>query len=339
MKLKVGIIGSGLIASKHAAILKNRDDVEVAAVVDILPGKAAEFIKKRDLNGANGYEVFSLMLESEDLDALYFCIPPFSHGREVEEAAAKGIHVFLEKPIALDSAKAERMVSAIEDNSVISQVGFHMRFFRGVKLLREKMAEGLVGRPLLMSSRYWANFQGPDWWKDVSRSGGQVFEQVCHLYDLSRFFLGEPRRVHGALANLTRGAEPDYTVEDTSCAIVVFENGGMASFTGCNNALPDRFIGDFRIVCERAVLELHSTGDWRDKEVSKLYLHDGSKIQDCIELVEDGDPYGEETEDFIRAIKSKEQSTTPAREGLKTIQLIERVLADAKAVNQPVAAE
>ena len=330
--IKIAIIGAGFIAGKHTAILKERSDVRIAAVIDTAPGAASEFIGKQELSGAEAYEDLEIFLKQGAADAAYVCLPPFAHDGQVEALASKGMHVFVEKPIALDSKRAQSMVDAVERSGVRSQVGFHLRFMKGVRALRERIDSGAAGRPLLFDGRYWANFPGKGWWRDLERSGGQVFEQVCHIYDTARYFLGKPERVHGAIARLGHGDERDYTVEDTSASIITFENGSMASVTGSNCALPMRFIGDFRIVCERAILDFHSEGDWRVKERATLTLHDGEEIQERIEIVEDSDPFIAETEDFIAAVKSGGKTLTPIREGLETIRMIERVRDEAPMV-------
>lgn len=323
--LKIAFIGTGFIAGKHAGILKRRDDVEVVAAVDMVEGKAAQFLERNELPQARPYESLDTMLDNEDLDAVYVCVPPFGHHGEVERMASQGLHLFIEKPIAPDAAVAQSMVRVIEGAGIVSQVGFHMRFMKGVRQLRSLMKQGAVGPGLLFEGRYWTNFEGPPWWKDQSKSGGQVYEQVCHIYDLARYFLGEPREVTGRVGRLLHQDDPDYSVEDTSASMIEFAGGAMACVTGSNCALPDRFIGDFRVVCEGAVLDFRSAGDWRVKDTSVLTLHNGKAITEVLEILEDGDPFADETEDFIRAIREDTRPETPAREGLETIRLVERV--------------
>lgn len=323
--LNTVFIGAGFIAGKHCAILKEIEGVEISAVVDTAPGAARAFLEKQKLPEARAYTSFDALLEAEKPDVAYVCLPPFAHDGQVEALAARGVHLFVEKPIALDADRARRMTEAVEKAGVRSQVGFHMRFMKSVQALHQEIQSGKAGRPQLFDGRYWANFPGKDWWKDQKRSGGQIFEQVCHIYDTARYFLGEPVRVHGILSRLSHRDDPDYSVEDTSASIIRFANGAVASITGSNCALPMRFIGDFRIICERAVLDFHSEGDWRIQDSATLTLHDGTGTGEPVRIVEDGDPFVRETEDFLEAIRTGGITRTPIREGLETIRLIERV--------------
>jgi len=323
------------MGQQHGKRLAAMDRVRVAAICDTRP-EGATALKESLKCDAVLYEDFDRMIAGTALDVLYVCLPPFAHDGQVEKAAAKGIHVFLEKPIALTAAQAERMVAAIEKAGVVSQVGFHMRFRKGVQRLKQLLDSGQAGKPTLFDGRYWCNMLGGAWWRDIKGSGGQIYEQVIHVYDLASYFLGAPVTAAGFMGNLCHGGMKDYTIEDTSVGSVLFGTGAMASIAASNCALPDHFAGDWRVVCEKAILEYRSTGDWRIKDESTVYTHgpDGMKRED---IVEDGDPYGEEDAEFVQAVRSGGKTRTPARHGLDAIRLVSAVIASAKAGGKPVA--
>ncbi len=72
-------------------------------------------------------------------------------------------------------------------------------------------------------------------------SGGQLLEQVIHLFDLILYFLGPIRQVHAFQSNLCHRHHPDYTVEDTSVACLLAESGAMVSLAASNCAIPGRW--------------------------------------------------------------------------------------------------
>jgi predicted dehydrogenase len=278
------------------------------------------------------------MLATTPLDALYVCLPPFAHSGQTERAAERGIHLFLEKPIAADVAQAEAMVGAIERAGVISQVGYHLRFRRAIVRLKELIDGGQAGRPTLFEGRFWCNFGGPSWWADISKSGGQAFEQLIHLYDLALYLLGSPDQASGYLANLLHSADPAYTIEDTSAGLVRFRNGSLATITGSNCAVPNAFFSDFRAVFERATLDYRSTGDWRTHDQATLYRHNGSNVE-REEVTEDGDVYADETAAFLATIRGDRPPIAPAREGLNGIRLVSAVLESAQQDGLPIKLE
>jgi predicted dehydrogenase len=323
MPIRIGIIGTGFIAGQHARCLRQIDGVRIAAVASPTRTHAGDFCQAQDLPDAACFDNGLALIESGLVDAVYFCMPPFAHNGEVEAAAARGLHVFLEKPIALDSEKARRMVDVIARAGVLSQVGFMMRFSTAARQLKALLDTGAWGRPTLFTGRFWINSAGSDWWRDRSRSGGQIFEQVIHLYDLASFFCGPVRSAHGMLANLCHRDTPGYTIEDTSVGMVQFENGALASITGSNNAVPMHFFADYRVACERGTLEYRCTGQpWVRPDEATFYPLDG----DPESVIQTADCFLEEDRHFIDCIQNQRQSLCPASAGLAAIELVERVI-------------
>lgn len=327
--LKAGILGTGFMGQTHAKRLSGMDGVEIAAICDTNKEAAAGLKKSSGADSAGVYTDFLTMIDQEHLDILYVCLPPFAHTDQVVKAAEKGIHVFLEKPIAPNVALAEKMAQAIEKAGVKSQVGYHMRFRKGIQQLKAIIDQKKAGKPTLMEGRFWCNFAAGPWWRDKNRSGGQVYEQVIHLYDLALHLFGSATSVSGLIANLTHGAESDYTVEDTSAAMLSFANGAMGTITGSNCAVPERFFASYRFVFEYVTLEYHTTGDWRDTDICKIFTHD-KKTAQCIEIKEDSDPYLLEDIDFIEAIRNNSSTTSPVRDGLNGIALVTAMLKSAE---------
>jgi len=319
--LRAGILGTGFMGQTHAKKLAGMDGVTITAICDVNLESAEGLKKSVKADTAVVYNSFDTMLEKSALDVLYVCLPPFAHTDQVIKAAQKGIHLFLEKPIAPNEANAQKMVQAIEKAGVISQVGYHMRFRKGVSQLKELIDQNKAGRATLMEGRFWCNFAGGAWWRDKNRSGGQVYEQVIHLYDLGLYLFGPAAKVSGLCANLTHADQSDYTIEDTSAALISFKNGAMGTITGSNCAVPDRFIGSYRFVFEYVTMEYHTTGDWRDTDTCTIYTHDKKSAQ-RIEIKEDSDPYLLEDRNFIDAVRGAGKTVSPAKHGLETIALV-----------------
>ena len=335
-KLRVGILGAGFMGQTHGQRLIARQDVEVVAVCDAVAEATGKLQGKLGLPSAGVFSNFDRMLANAGLDVLYVCLPPFAHNGEVEQAAAKGIHLFLEKPIALDVQRGTAMVAAIEKAGIVSQVGFHFRFRQGVEQLRRMIADGSAGQPTLFEGRFWCNMLGGAWWRDKNRSGGQIVEQLIHIYDLALHLFGEPVSVTGRLENLTHRQVADYSIEDTSIGTICFKNGALATVTGSNVALPMHFLGDWRVVCERALLDYRCTGQhWVTPDASTLFRHDGEKISRA-EFTEDADVYASETNDFLTAIATNGRTRTPVQDGLNSLRVVRAVVESAQRDGNPV---
>lgn len=314
----------------HGQRLVKREGVTLAGICDVAPGAAKALKEKLGATDAAVFDSFDRLLAEAKLDALYVCLPPFAHAGQVEAAAARGIHLFLEKPIALTVPAAEKMVAAIEKAGVVSQVGYHFRFRRCVERLRQLIATGQAGTPTLFEGRYWCRIPGKGWWPDVTKSGGQVVEQVIHIYDLAMHLFGPVESVTGYAANLAHAGAAGYSIEDTSAGIVRFKNGAVASITGSNCAVPVHFMGDWRAVCDRAMIEYRTTGQfWVKPDESTVFTHDGKKVE-REEFTEDADVSGAETDDFLNAIRRSGKTRSPARDGLNSLKLVAAVLQSAR---------
>jgi len=320
-KLRCGLLGAGYQGRTHAKKLAGHPMAEWVAVADINPAAAEAALEFAP--GARVYTDGFSMIKDAGLDALYVAIPPCGHTGEVEAAAAKGIHLLLEKPLALDSARASAMVEAVEKAGVTSQVGFHMRFLKSVQAMKKMLVDGSAGRPLLFSSRYWVNMEGNEWWRRRDGSGGQVVEQIIHMYDLALHWMGRPEAVNGVASKLTRQAAADYTIEDTSVGLLRFPGGALATLTGSNCAVHMHFIGDFQMVCENATFVYTNSGQhWVTPDKALIYNPDGTVRH---AFTEDGDPYRLETDDFLSAIREGRPALTPARHGLEAMLVTEKV--------------
>ena len=189
--VRLGFIGLGLIpTSAHlpglAPLLESGDAV-LQAFCDVdeqtLQKQAAEF--KPNATYGNHRE----MLEKEELDAVYFCVPPTFHTDELEMAADKGLAVFIEKPVSLDMSKAVAGNAIVEKAGILTQVGFLSRYEPAALPARELLHERTLrhanllqirnGKPL----RYWTS--------RYDLSGGSFVENTIHRIDLLRYLVDD----------------------------------------------------------------------------------------------------------------------------------------------------
>ncbi len=334
--LRVGLLGAGFMGRKHGQNLLEVPGVEIAGVCAQTVESARRLAE--ELKAGLATTDFGELLEA-GLDAMYVCLPPDAHSGEVEAAADRGVHLFLEKPLALTIERAASMVEAIASAGVVSQVGYHQRFGSAVRLLKSMIADGSAGAPTLFQARYFANARHKDWWRDVTRSGGQVFEQAIHQYDLALHLLGEPAIVTGFIDNLCHRDQPDYTVDDTSVSAIRFRSGALASIVGSNCAIPTQWIGDCRVVCQNVTVEFTDPNDavftFSEGRPAEEYFRTG-QVPQSRHHVEPVDVYLEETRNFIAAIRGQAPALAPADEGLTGVRLVAAVLQSAYANGQPI---
>ena len=315
--IKVAMLGMGNMGVIHSNTLRQIDGVEI---VGLCSKPVENCYKYNEETNANYpvYEDFEKMLDETKPDAVYICIPPFGHSGEAELAASKGIHIFMEKPIALTEERAKSINDAVAKYGVRSQVGYHMRFGSAVERVKELVDNGTAGRPTLFTASYNCNSLHTPWWIKKELCGGQVFEQVIHLYDMAYYFMGDFDTVSGYTANLCHTNVPDYTVEDTSSALIRFKSGALGTITGSNCSVPDRWDATFKIVFENMVVDFmnhnHCIITYTKPEVKT-------------EEFDRDDPHTlKEDSYFISVVKGEKSEITPISQGYLGVRAVAAVV-------------
>jgi predicted dehydrogenase len=218
---RVGLIGAGGVAQRHARVLSGFDDVRLAGVCDVVPAAAEQLASTV---GARTYPDVAALLTA-DLDAVYVCVPPFAHGPAEEAVLAAGLPMFVEKPIALDVATGARIAGLVTDRGIRTAVGHHWRYLNTVEEARRLLAD----RPIRLVTGAWLDKVPPvGWWPRRDSSGGPVVEQAAHVLDLARYLAGEVTEVH-ALGNGTPPPLDGADVDTATAATLRFASGAVGT--------------------------------------------------------------------------------------------------------------
>ncbi|MFI6811100.1 Gfo/Idh/MocA family protein [Nonomuraea sp. NPDC050328] len=219
-KARIGLIGAGNVAARHADVLSGFPDVRIVGIADPDSHKAEALASK---HGAPTYGGHADLLDAGGLDAVYVCVPPFAHGNPELDSLSCNLPIFVEKPLALDLATGEKIAAELARRGLPSAVGHHWRY---LDVLAEA-ADRLAGREVRLALGHWLDKVPPvGWWLDPELSGGQIVEQAVHVLDLARVLVGEVAMVH-AVPAAREG------VDWATAAVLRFESGaaGMLATT------------------------------------------------------------------------------------------------------------
>lgn len=314
-QLRTGILGCGSFANRHAQnLITLPQEVELAAFCDHHEWNAREFSEKYTQGKGSIFTDYRDMFEKARLDLVVICLPPFAHADEVEIAAKHGIHIFMEKPIALSSEHAWQMVEAVEAAGIKTQVGFMFRFGAAIERHKEMITSGAIGQPGLMSARYFCNSLHADWWRDRSKSGGQLVEQVIHTVDLMRYLMGEAVSVYSRHENLFHRDVADYTVEDVSATVFGFQGGGLGVIYATNGAIPGKWINDYRLVSRNLTAEFTNANH-------AMFHYTAEDPVRTETIASDKNVHLAEMQDLLTAIRTGGQTRTSLREGAKALDM------------------
>ncbi len=226
-KVKVGLIGSGFISSIHAEALKPCADAELVAVASPGPGKAEAFARHHNLS--HHFTDYRKLLEMDEIDLVLIGIPNDVHCRATVDAAAAGKHVILEKPMCLNLAEADQMISTCKQAKVKLMYAEELCFAPKYVRLKQLLDGGALGTPVLLKqSEKHDGPHAPHFW-DVDRAGGGVaMDMGCHAIEFFRWMLGRPA-IKSVYAHMGTHVHKDKTRgEDNAILILEFANGVTA---------------------------------------------------------------------------------------------------------------
>jgi predicted dehydrogenase len=219
--MKIAFAGAGYIINIHAQAAQAQKDVELYAVVEKFPEKAAALARKFGIT--NQFETVGQMLRDGKVDALVIGTPNFLHAPQAIAALEAGVHVMVEKPMAMSTREAEKMVAAGEKSGARLMVAHCWRFDEEVLWL--KKASKKLGR-IIRTKGYGvhANWGPAGWFTQKQLAGGGALADMgIHALDTARFLLGDPKpaSVFAKLGTHYR----DFDVDDTGVILVEWENG------------------------------------------------------------------------------------------------------------------
>ena len=147
------------------------------------------------------------MLDKENLDAVYLCIPPTFHTDEILIAADKGLAIFVEKPQTLDMAQAVQFDTAIQKAGIVSQVGFMSRYYPSAEEVCRRLEERTLRHALVQ--RLYSGNPIRYWTSRFELCGGSFVENTIHTIDLLRYFLGDIETVSAFYVDRKPGEGPE----------------------------------------------------------------------------------------------------------------------------------
>jgi len=217
---RIGFAGAGFIINIHANAAKNNGAV-LDAVAEKFADKAEPFVNKFRIK--QQYENVEQMLAAGGVDALVIGTPNFLHAGQAIAALKAGVHVLVEKPMAMSVAEAEKMLVASEKSGAKLMVAHCWRFDEDVNWL--KAQAGRLGK-IIRTKGYGVHSNwGPGGWftQKALAGGGALADMGIHALDTARYLLGDPKPV-SVYAKIGTHYK-DFDVDDTGVILVEWDSG------------------------------------------------------------------------------------------------------------------
>ena len=240
--IKVGIIGCGGIANgKHMPSLAKVTDCEMVAFCDIIPERAEKAAKDFGAEGAKVYTDYRELLKDETIDVVHVCTPNRSHSFITVDALEAGKHVMCEKPMAINSAEAKKMLDAAARTGKKLSIGYQSRFRPDAQYMKEEAEAGTFGEIYYAKATAIRRRAVPTWGvflNEYEQGGGPLIDIGTHALDLTLWMMNnyKPKYCVGTTyhklnndtdqANMWGNWDPEkFTVEDSAFGFIVMENG------------------------------------------------------------------------------------------------------------------
>lgn len=225
-KFRVAVIGAGFMGSMHAQIFAREPRAELVAIVDQNIDRATQVA--RELGGnVKAYASHVELLAAEELDLVSICTPDHLHLEPALAIAAKGINLFVEKPIASTIEDAQKIVDACKANNVKLGIGYLLRFDPRYYKARELITSGQIGAPIhIYARRNSARTEGP---KRYAGTLPLALHVTVHDVDMVLWMLeGQtPVSVYAQQTDILLGS---IGTQDTIAGIVRFSGGTVVNF-------------------------------------------------------------------------------------------------------------
>lgn len=235
--IHVGVLGGGNISETHARAAASAEGFSVAAVCGPNREKVTRLC---GLYGGRAYDDVGAFLGHRPLDLVLVGSPSGLHAGQGIEAARRGLHVLVEKPLDVTVERADELIRECERAGVKLGVFFQDRAAADLRRLKALLDGGRLGRPVLVSGRVrWfrpPEYYGASRWRGTWEldGGGALMNQGIHTADLLLWLLGDVRRVYARAATALHRIE----VEDTVVAALEFEGGALGTLEAATSAYP-----------------------------------------------------------------------------------------------------
>ncbi|MCB9231354.1 MAG: Gfo/Idh/MocA family oxidoreductase [Bacteroidia bacterium] len=329
-KIKFAIIGFGYIGKRHAEIIKGHPDCELLAVCDIASEKRAA----ADAFGVPAYSsAEELLKNTPDAQVVTVCTPNGLHAEHALLALRDKRHVVIEKPMGMTKAACEEVLFTSLQMSKLVFCVMQNRYSPTSVWLKEVIDKKLLGKiHMVQTNCYWNRddrYYGKSAWKgSLELDGGPLFTQFSHFMDIMYWLFGDISDIEAKFADFNHQNNTEF--EDSGYVNFKFINGGMGTFNYSTAVWDKNFESSITIIGEKGTVKVGG----QYMEVAE-YTHIEDYVMPELPPANPPNDYGIYKgsaanhhyifENVVDTIRGNSTITTNALEGLKIVEIIERI--------------
>jgi predicted dehydrogenase len=329
-KIRFAVIGQGHIGKRHAEMVTRNPHSELAAVCDV---RTQEDCKVADPAIPFYYSIDELLEKENNLDVVNICTPNGFHAEMALKCLEKGLHVVVEKPMALSRADAEKVVfKSLEKNKNVFCV-MQNRYSPPSVWLKSVMDQKLLGKLFhVQINCYWNRderyYTRQNWHGDGLLDGGTLYTQFSHFIDIMYWLFGDIKNISGQFRDFTHQTLTDF--EDTGIVNFEFVNEGIGTLNYSTAIYNENLESSLTIIGEKGTIKV--AGQYmnevvycnvKDYEMPELEasappndygLYKGSAQNHHLVI-----------QNVVETLGGQAPISTNALEGMKVVDIIERI--------------
>jgi UDP-N-acetyl-2-amino-2-deoxyglucuronate dehydrogenase len=333
-KIRFAVLGCGHIGQRHAGMIAANPQVELAALIEPDPST-----RKLVTAAYPGVPVFTALKEFIDsdvrADVVNIATPNMMHAGQAIECMDHGFNVVIEKPMALSRASCEAIIHNAGINEKHVFCVMQNRYSPPSEWLKETVSDGRLGDIYMVQINcYWNRderyYTKHGWHGKKDLDGGTLFTQFSHFIDLMYWVFGDITDIKASFSDFNHNDLTDF--EDSGLVSFRFINGGMGSLNYSTSVWDKNLESSMTVIGEYGTVKVG--GQYMDKVE---YCHIKDYIMPELKPTNPPNEYGPYKgsaanhhyiiENVVSVLKGQSNITTNALEGLKVVDIIERIYA------------
>lgn len=328
--IKFAVIGCGHIGKRHAEMIFRNRDCELVALIDN-KNKVELGIDDFKVPFFSSLEEF--LISNLDVDVVNIATPNGFHAEHALKCLEARKHVVIEKPIALTKSDAEKVIfRALNVHRHVFAV-MQNRYSPPSQWIKGLIDSGHLGKIYMVQLNcYWNRderyYKSGSWHGDKNLDGGTLFTQFSHFIDILYWLFGDIHNIHSRIRDFNHGKITDF--EDSGFISFDFVNGGMGCINFSTSVWDQNMESSMTIVAENGSVKI---GGQYMNDVE--YCHVKDYVMPTLPPTNPGNDYGSYKgsaqnhnyviDNVVDVLKGKSAITTNALEGLKVVDIIERI--------------
>ena len=329
-KIKFAIIGAGHIGKRHAEMIRRDDEAELVAMVD---SRSAEECEATHFEVPFFNSIDELLASGLEIDVMNICTPNGLHAKQSLQALEAGINVVCEKPMGLSKDNCEKVIFKSLQQSKYVFCVMQNRYSPPSEWIKSVIDQKILGEIFMVQLNcYWNRddryYKKGGWKGTADLDGGTLFTQFSHFIDIMYWLFGDIDNIQGKFADFTHKYSTDF--EDSGFVSFDFVDGGMGCINYSTAIANQNLESSLTIIGKKGSVKIG--GQYMNEvEVCNIEGYEMPVLAESNPANDYGPYKGSAAnhnyviKNVIDTLKGRTTATTNALEGLKVVEIIERI--------------